>query len=509
MSARDFFFCSRLPATGHQLARHRPPRRLAPLAAVPHGDHRSFLPRIANTMDPQAHIRSFTDYGRVSALKSHIPSMYSDTSAEDSFESFSPSLYSRHPASHYYRVGRDDHDVDDQINFASNRASALGPDEYDDDDDDEDEDDADAVSVMTASRLPLYPAGPLLPSPLSQSSISASGADPQDPDANGGSDSDDVPLSHLSVLGPKLNHLSRAPWHEDIKEADNGDGDDGMSIFGSRKRWGRDRSRTVTASISTKSDIQNSWKGVGLSFARSSVSGRSSISSDPVPPLPTSPSATYPTHKPALPSRQQSSHNVPSVPLPAQQIRARAPSTPTSVFLRDAATPSSASFLPIPTPPRGRSPVSSISDAASFYTVSGSDHLPLHPTNMNTPNSSNDAESLRPPLSPKLFPSTTPLDPARLTLSTKTSTQSLRPPTPEGMRAFPAGPTFGLISLEQAREQHKERSKSGKAASHVKETSPRSTAPSRCASPAPVGPAKALNKKRRGGQGTRKIAWAR
>ena len=299
--------------------------------------------------------------------------------------------------------------------------------------------------------------------------------------------------SRLSVMGPKMKLLSRAPWDEGpagIAEEDEplDDNSDNISVY-SRKR-SRDRGRTITKGV----DEAKTW--MGFSRARSRDPTNKDMISNPIPirlsdDEPSSPSPHLyhtPRTQPARPRftsttnstradslASSSSASAVHPPVPSPRSDQRSVSTP--------ASPASPTFPRSSNPnPNSGSPTSSAyldsrdsyEDAPHPYAnpeiyKSASSKLQYPPSPSNAYMFSKVTASTSETISayPRSDSATTiKKGTAPLTISTSSSIpfpptphlqspSSPRQPTPisdlSGMQAFPGSPAYKLISLEEAR----------------------------------------------------------
>jgi hypothetical protein len=332
---------------------------------------------------------------------------------------------------------------------------------------------------------------------------------------------DDIVPTRLSVMGPKMKLLSRAPWEDgaedEIREEDEiiDDGVDNVSVH---DKHSRERSHTVTR----LHDDARGWKGFGLSASKPK---------DTVPPLRLR-SGTSPISIPAMPEsavsldgRQSSFQKQPTSRLTLTRPRtissnstmSRANSLASS-FASSSSISSGAPPLPSPLsdrfPPAPSSPsksgkrVRNVRDRSPAPTTLSNRHPYANPEvypgtkpfPYPSPQSANHfhtrqaqqldtltADSTYPrsesSTTIKSSPATNAFAPSGLHTPLATaftpaivpasSKQSLIAPStpvvdagdvdgvPGGMLGFPGSPAYNLITLEEAREKVRERSKGG------------------------------------------------
>ena len=341
---------------------------------------------------------------------------------------------------------------------------------------------------------------------------------------------DDAALTRLSVMGPKMKLLSRAPWEDgaedEIREVDEitDDGADNVSVFGKRSR---ERSNTVTKGH----EDARGWKGFGLSVSKSKDAvppvGLRSISS-PIS-IPEPPESSVSWDGRPLPSQKQPTSRL-GIARPRTVSSSNSSMSRTHSFASSFASSSSISSgaPPLPSPLSDRFPLSPPSPTRSvqrtrkirekspapatssnghpyanpeicppttslpYPSPHSANYFRAHPTQQHDiptsdskyPRSESSTTIKSSSAANVLAPSTTytSLATASATVAPSASgkQQSLTAPStpvinsddidgvPAGMLGFPGSPAYNLITLEQAREKVRERSKSGTLALPVK-----------------------------------------
>ncbi|KAF9505867.1 hypothetical protein BS47DRAFT_1400029 [Hydnum rufescens UP504] len=317
---------------------------------------------------------------------------------------------------------------------------------------------------------------------------------------------DDIVPTRLSVMGPRMKLLSRAPWEDgaedEIREEDEiiDDGVDNVSVH---DKHSRERSHTVTK----LPEEARGWKGFGLSASKPK---------DTVPPLRLR-SITSPISIPAVPEstvsldgRQSSSQKQPTSRLALTRPRTISSNSTISRTHSLASSFASSSGKrarkvrdksPAPTSSSNRHPY------ANPEIYSGTNPFPYpspHSANhfharQNQQFDTLTADSTYPrsesSTTIKSSPATNAFAPSGLHTSLATastpaivpasSKQSLFAPStpvvdagdvdgvPAGMLGFPGSPAYNLITLEEAREKVRERSKGGTVALHINPAVPK------------------------------------
>lgn len=338
---------------------------------------------------------------------------------------------------------------------------------------------------------------------------------------------DATPDPRLSFLGPKTRMISKAPWEEGAVEdeavSDTEAPSDSRSIFAGKVKKGRSRSRTLTQA---KAEIERRFLGGGWGRASTDTrpsmdSSKRSMDSSAASYLPTPISPRYGTfadaarlaaRTPSLFSTSSGASSGSGAP-PASSgarigtnrnasggltinacgldSRSNSPtlSSPTgSHFVHPYANPES-----FPSGHDGEAAASRSNSSTTLTTSTASPYItPSSSTSSATSPGQDDRsagskkEKRRPPqlsvssmnrgpalVNPTKSPSAlstsfVPLSPAMLSTSPAAIDESI----PVGMLGFPGSPAYNLISLEQAQQKARERSKSI-ASSGQDPTSPR------------------------------------
>lgn len=362
-----------------------------------------------------------------------------------------------------------------------------------------------------------------------------SGADIREPalEKTQGADEDGA-ASRLSVMGPKMKLLSKAPWEDgppsgDIMEEAEEDISDTASIFGRKKS--RERSRTVTnkaADESTKgwmSFSRNHRPGRDGSTMKDMISGPlSSTSSSSDYDTPSSPIQYHHPSSPIHPRQRTASSNTsqtrseslvssyttasswsgipPSGPSPrSDRFPSSTPVSPNHSNFKSVSQqtpPPRSESSDSPTPKSSEEMVHPYANPEVYSSLSSATPYPkspnraeflaadLHPNavrggaafarseSVNTITTSNSTATVVAPSSSTLSSVAFPVSPsvgATTSGTTGSSSASMMRKDSSnlsGMHAYPGSPAYNLISLEQAQEKIRGRSKSGGGPSPIK-----------------------------------------